>query len=200
MAGLRGFSRLPRTDDPRARRNSTKLATDISFVGGGNVVTVDGDGFLTITLGNGLANSSGTLVLSLVSAGGLEFDSGDLRIKLDGTTLQTVANGVSVVTANLAAATELAKGVVFKSAARANSSQSAITLTGVTTTITDPGDTPVDADALRDDLEANTIPSIESALDELVVQDGELEASIETLAGEFNDLLAKLRTAGILTT
>lgn len=33
--------------------------------------------------------------------------------------------------------------------------------------ITDPADTPADADALRDDLVANTIPDIESALDAL---------------------------------
>lgn len=36
--------------------------------------------------------------------------------------------------------------------------------------ITDPADTPADADALRDDLVANTIPSIESALDALGTQ------------------------------
>ncbi len=44
--------------------------------------------------------------------------------------------------------------------------------------ITDPGDAPADADALRDDLVANAIPEIESALD--------------ALGGKINDILLRL--------
>ena len=96
-------------------------------------------------------------------------------------------------------ATATVTGAVLKSAARADSSQNAITLTGVTTSVTDPGDSPANADALRDDLVANTIPDIEGDMANLATRDTELETAVETLATEFNDLLAKLRTSGALT-
>lgn len=99
----------------------------------------------------------------------------------------------------VANATATVTGAVLKSAARANSSQNAITLTGVTTSVTDPGDSPANADALRDDLVANTIPDIEGDMANLATRDTELETAVETLATEFNDLLAKLRTSGALT-
>jgi len=47
-------------------------------------------------------------------------------------------------------------------------------------TVTDPGDAPADADALRDDLVANTIPSIESALNALGVKVNAIIAALET--------------------
>jgi len=47
-------------------------------------------------------------------------------------------------------------------------------------TVTDPSDTPADADALRDDLVANTIPSIESALNALGVK---INAVLDILLG-----------------
>ena len=51
--------------------------------------------------------------------------------------------------------------------------------------ITAPGDAPASADALRDDLVANTIPSIESALN--------------ALGTKINNILAKLETAEVLS-
>jgi len=45
--------------------------------------------------------------------------------------------------------------------------EGAITDATTSHAITDPADTPADADALRDDLVANTIPDIEAALDAL---------------------------------
>jgi hypothetical protein len=50
--------------------------------------------------------------------------------------------------------------------------------------ITDPADTPADADALRDDLVANAIPDTESALN--------------ALGTKINSILSALETAGIL--
>lgn len=47
--------------------------------------------------------------------------------------------------------------------------------------ITDPADTPADADALRDDLVANTIPDIESALDDLGTKINAILTRLETL-------------------
>jgi len=56
-------------------------------------------------------------------------------------------------------------------------------------TVTDPADTPATADALRDDLVLNTIPSIEAALNAL-------GAEFNT---KFNDLIDKLQTANLMT-
>jgi hypothetical protein len=100
-----------------------------------------------------------------------------------GTGLEISGDGLLVISA----ATTTTLGGVLEAAARTDSSESAITLTAVTM----PADTPVDADALRDDLVANALPNLETRTDEL-------ETSVETLAGEFNDLLAKLRTSGTL--
>ena len=54
-------------------------------------------------------------------------------------------------------------------------------ITNATTShsITDPADSPLDADALRDDLVANTIPSIEAALDALATKINSLIAALE---------------------
>lgn len=52
--------------------------------------------------------------------------------------------------------------------------------------ITDPGDAPADADALRDDLVANAI--------------AEIGANLTALDTKINNLLAKLRTHGIIAT
>lgn len=72
------------------------------------------------------------------------------------------------------------------------------TVGAVGVTVTDPADTPADADVLRDDLVANTIPSMESRLTEI-------RNAVATLADYNNDLGAKvaalsaaLRAAGIL--
>jgi hypothetical protein len=54
--------------------------------------------------------------------------------------------------------------------------------------ITDPADTPADADALRDDLVTNALSEIASALDAL-------GAEFNT---KFNDLLDKLQAAGLM--
>jgi len=56
-------------------------------------------------------------------------------------------------------------------------------------TVTDPADTPATADALRDDLVLNTIPSIEAALNALGAE----------FNAKFNDLIDKLQTANLMT-
>lgn len=50
--------------------------------------------------------------------------------------------------------------------------------------ITNPADAPATADALRDDLVANTIPQIKNA--------------VATIAAKYNSLLAKLKTADVV--
>ncbi len=64
--------------------------------------------------------------------------------------------------------------------------QSHINYASVSHTITDPADAPADADALRDDLVANTIPSAETALD--------------TLATKINSIIDALEANGITAT
>lgn len=182
-----GQGRTPR-EKTRDRRNSQLLATaeaTLFLVAPDNGLGTDSQGRITISLGDGLAISTGDIVVDLDSDPGLEFNSGDLRVKIkaDGGVVRD-GDGLS-----LSAATTTVIGGVQQAEARADSTQNSLTLT----TVTDPADTPADADALRDDLVAN-------ALSELQTRDGELETAVETLAGEFNDLLAKLRTAGVLNT
>lgn len=123
--------------------------------------------------------SAGSRLLGSSSSG-----AGNVAEITLGGTLAISTTTINVVNAGLAQ-----RGAVLLAAARANSGQSTVTLGAVT----DPADTPVDADALRDDLVANTLPSLAS-------RDATLETAIETLAGEFNDLLTKLRSAGVLNT
>ena len=184
MAGLKGQVRTPRTN-ARLRRNSSRLATEAEFVGVGQVIALD----------------EGVLVVVLDTDPGLENNSGALRVKIKAASgIVRDADGLSVDVTVLAAATEADKGVVNQSAARVDSGEDTVTLTGVTTAITDPADTPATADALRDDLVTNALSEIGTALGNLATRDTENETAIETLATEFNDLLAKLRTAGILNT
>jgi len=184
MAGLKGQARWP-GNEARLRRNSARLASEATFIGQDQVISL----------------SSGVLVLDLATDPGLENSSGALRVKIKAASgIVRDADGLSVDVTVLAAATEADKGVVNQSAARVDSGEDTVTLTGVTTAITDPADTPATADALRDDLVTNALSEIGTALGNLATRDTENETAIETLATEFNDLLAKLRTAGILNT
>ena len=184
MAGLKGQARWP-GNEARLRRNSARLASEATFIGQDQVISL----------------SSGVLVLDLATDPGLENSSGALRVKIKAASgIVRDADGLSVDVTVLAAATEADKGVVNQSAARVDSGEDTVTLTSVTTSITDPADTPATADALRDDLVTNALSEIGTALGALATRDTENETAIETLATEFNDLLAKLHTAGILNT
>lgn len=188
MAGLRGQVREPQ-GGARARRNSQNLASTVSFIGPGSVIVIDGDGFLQLTVGDGLENNAGTLQIDLAgTASGLAFSSGDLiinlrdtepglelaatglglllatdpglefstgvRVKLNGNTLARAAAGMSVVTANLAAAGAVDKGVVNRAAAVADLNQ--------------------------------TIGAVPT------------QAEVQAISDKVDELLASLRTAGIL--
>jgi len=227
MAGLKGVIREPR-ESARARRNSQNLGDNVEFVGAGSVVYLDGSGVLQLRLASagGLENSSGELQIALATDPGLEFDGGELRVKADPPVMRTASGvglsldtdpGLEVDSNNLRVKIKAAGGVtrdsdglsltaagtsqiggVQQAAARADSGQDTVGLSSVTTSVTDPADAPANADALRDDLVANALAEIEAALGNLSTRDGELKTAIETLATEFNDLLAKLRTAGVL--
>jgi hypothetical protein len=195
MSGLKGFSRVPRTADPRQRRNATRLSSDFTGVTG--VLAVSADGEIELNFGTGLRNDGGTLKSK---DGEIDHDSllnfaSDEHVAHSGVSISagTGLSGGGDISASrtisLSAATTAVIGGVEMADARTDSGESAITLSS----IADPADTPADADALRDDLVANTIADIRTV-------HGELETSIETLAAEFNDLLSKLRSAGILET
>lgn len=94
---------------------------------------------------------------------------GDLNI---GTTGRIVSNGT-------------------QAAAIANSTPTTVT----SSTITNPVDTPASADVLRDDLVANTIPSIQT---NFTNQLSTINADFTALAAKVNLILAALRGAGII--
>ena len=184
--------REPRAD-ARARRNSQVFASEDGETIASSVVSKDGDGHFQIDLlaSGGLVNTSGDLGIDLDTNPGLVLGAGGIKILLDTNPgLELGSGGIKIDLDTTPGLTLAAGGIsVTGSAARADSSQNAITLT----TVTSPADTPATADALRDDLVANTLA-------EQATVNGELETAIETLATEFNDLLAKLRTAELLAT
>jgi len=216
MAGAFKQSRLPR-EDTRTRRNAQRFSSP-------DVNVAD------TSAGLSLDPATGALKLDLATDPGLEFNSGDLRVKVAspikrdsngvGLTLATdpglelssgalqakvdnpvkrdasgiglnIGTGLELSGSDLALKTAASAeiGGVLEAAARADSGQTTVTLTATT----DPADTPADADALRDDLVANVLPGY-------ATRDTELETAVETLATEFNDLLSKLRSAGVLAT
>jgi len=189
--------------DPGLENNSGALRVKIKAASG---IVRDADGLsidATAFIGPAqvISLSSGVLALDLATDPGLENSSGALQVKIKAASgVIRDADGLSIDATALAAATEADKGVVNQSAARVDSGEDTVTLTSVTTSITDPADTPATADALRDDLVTNALSEIGTALGALATRDTENETAIETLATEFNDLLAKLRTAGILNT
>jgi len=81
MAGLRGFQREVRSD-PRARRNSQGIATNVDFIGGASVIGVDDGGYLQVDLATagGLEAVSEELTIKLDSPSGLELSSDGLKV------------------------------------------------------------------------------------------------------------------------
>lgn len=192
MAGLKGQIREPRAS-ARARRNSANLASNVSFVDAANqVVQLTAQGYLTLILAaaGGLENSSAELQIKLDTNPGLSLSASGLIVKVKangGITLD--ANGLSVT-----AADETNRGGVLRQnflddvAALVDNSGGTTgngTIGAVGVAVTDPADTPASADVLRDDLVANTIPSIETEL-------GNLRDAVATLADYCSDLEAKI--------
>lgn len=70
------------------------------------------------------------------------------------------------------------------------------TIAAIDTTITDPGDTPADADTLRDDLVTNTLPSIAAILDLLANAIATLAESDNDIITKVNAMLAEQKNAG----
>jgi hypothetical protein len=67
------------------------------------------------------------------------------------------------------------------------------------TAITDPADTPADADALRDDLVANALADIDANFDDIEAHVTVTNTSISDLQTAVNSIIAKLVSAGIFS-
>lgn len=82
MSGLKGQSRVPNTRDPRQRRNSANLASEVSWISANEIISLNGDGELTLTLAtnSGLANSSGALTIDLGTTPGLQLASDGISV------------------------------------------------------------------------------------------------------------------------
>ena len=118
------------------------------------------------------------LELNLSTDGGLEKSSSKLQIKIVAT------GGLQTSTAGLAAKLKAAYGIDVDADGLKLKKQTHSEFCETVHAITDPADTPASADALRDDLVANTIPSIEAALNDI--------------GTHVNAIIAKLQMAEIL--
>jgi hypothetical protein len=157
------------------------------------VLTIDASG-IKLSIGEALeADGSSNLRVKVKASGGITRD----------------ADGLSVDAANLPAATTTTKGAVKQAIAvpdqlaltdSSGGTSGSGTIAAISTDITDPADAPVDADALRDDLVTNTIPSVEQRLAESRDAVATLAAYCISLEDKVNDLMTKLRAAGVLET
>jgi len=148
----------------------------------------------------GLSISSGVGIL-LPASSGLQTLAGGLSILLPANSgLGLAAGGLS-----LSLATLTVKGGVLMAALVADQAvltdnsggtSGAGTIAAVGIAVTDPADAPVSADALRDDLVATTIPSIETELSNLRNAVATLAAYSTTLEDKINAILAGQKTAG----
>ena len=239
MAGLKGQSRIPQTADPRSRRNSANLASNVQWIGAAEAIALTGDGELTVTLTatGGLEVVSSALGINLDSTPGLVLASSGIKVLLDSTEpgLQLTSglkvllatdpglefstglrakikaasgvtrdsDGLSVNTSDLQADTStygtvkqqtlIADQTVLTDSSGGTSGSGTIAAIGIV--VTDPADTPADADALRDDLVANTIPSIETELTNLRNAVATLAAYSTTIEDKINAMIAAEKTA-----
>lgn len=179
----------------------------------GDVFEIGNDDILSIRLkdDDGLRKVNSELALKLSAVGGMQVSSNGLKIKIktDGG-LQTDAEGLSftgTITFNNTGLkikdTDASHVLTIKPGSDLTGNKTLTVITGdadrtftlasthiddasASHTITDPADTPITADALRDDLVTNTIPSIETALN--------------NLGTKINDILTRLENAGISLT
>ena len=170
--GLKGQQRLTKEAPARLRRSQNRLAdTDVAF------------------------GADSPLGLS---------DDGTVSLTLDGDTLEQSGSGLKVTDATEAQrGSVLLQGLVADASVLTDNSggtSGAGTIAAIGVAITDPADTPADADALRDDLEANTIPSIETELSNLRNAVATLAAYCTTLEDKINEMLAAQKTAGQMNT
>lgn len=124
---------------------------------------------------------------------GLQIENGQLHVAPGDEYVRVTDRGVSLAVSKLSQA--IGAGLAFISSVALKPVRKLLGTTGGTAStsmeavgvaVTDPADTPASADALRDDLVANTIPSIEAELTAI-------RNNQETLLEKYNELLEALR-------
>ncbi len=162
----------------------------------GDVFSFGSDDTLTLNISYGLQKMSGNLLIHLSSTGGLQVGgTSGISIKLASNSgLQVDINGISILldsnpglelgTGGIKVKLKSGYGIDVDSDGLKLKRQAHEADASTSHTITDPADSPASADALRDDLVANTIPSIESALN--------------SLGTKINNILAKLEAAEVV--
>lgn len=162
----------------------------------GDVFSFGSDDVLTLNLLYGLEKTSGYLNIKISQTGGLQVGSttgigiklatnSGLQVDINGTAilldtnpgLQLGANGIKIKIKSGYGIDVDSDGIKLKQQAHEADASTSHALTV-------PADSPASADALRDDLVSNTIPSIETALN--------------NLGTKINNILSKLETAEIL--
>ncbi|OPY11331.1 MAG: hypothetical protein A4E67_00229 [Syntrophaceae bacterium PtaB.Bin038] len=162
----------------------------------GDVFSFGTDDVLTLNILYGLEKTSGYLNIKLSQTGGLQVGSttglsiklatnSGLQVDINGTSILLDSNpGLELGTGGIKVKLKSGYGIDVDSDGLKLKRQAHEADASTSHTITDPADSPASADALRDDLVANTIPSIESALN--------------SLGTKINNILAKLETAEVL--
>jgi hypothetical protein len=149
---------------------------------------------------SGLQTLSGGLSILLNATNPALSLTGGLNVLLNGTSLTKGASGLSVSAATLTVAAGvkmnalLADLAVLTDNSGGTSGNGTIAAIGIA--VTDPADAPVDADALRDDLVLNTIPSIETELAKLRNAVATLAAYSTTIEDKINAIFAGEKTSG----
>ena len=160
---------------------------------------------VAVQTGGGLESTDTGLGLVLRPDEGLSVSASGLgTVLVGGGGLQTGASGLSVTDA-----TEAQRGAVLQQELvldatilvdNSGGTDGAGTIAAVGVTITDPADTPASADALRDDLVNNTIPSIEAEVANLRNAVATLAAYCTGLEDKINEMLAAEQAAGQMNT
>lgn len=172
MAGLKGQQRLTQSTPARLRRSQNRLADTNTAFGASSSISIDAEG--------------------------------QVSLNLDGATLEQSGAGLKVTDATeVQRGTVLLQGLVANVTALTDNSggtSGGSTVPAVGTSITAPADTPADADVLRDDLVANTLPSIEGELSNLRNAVATLSAYCTGLENKINEMLAAQKTASQMST
>jgi hypothetical protein len=162
----------------------------------GDVFSFGTDDVLTLNILYGLEKTSGYLNIKLSQTGGLQVGSttglsiklatnSGLQVDINGTSILLDSNpGLELGTGGIKVKLKSGYGIDVDSDGLKLKRQAHEADASTSHTITDPADSPASADALRDDLVANTIPSIESALN--------------SLGTKINNILAKLEAAEVV--
>lgn len=96
VAGLKDAALFVREGSVNSDSAWVQTDDSISAIGTSDISFTQFSGTGMVTAGNGLSKSGNTLAVDLDAAAGLEFNSGALRVKLDGSSLNRDGNGIAI--------------------------------------------------------------------------------------------------------